>query len=175
MPPPKTAVLHAGAGSMDETAGLDPHLQLQAVASGGSAAVIALAKFGLGCREEDERIDALASKVSLSATILYAIAEKVEEQRDGFKKEEFWRVWRDVLQACNEAYSRVREAVKQAKHGRHQSGSTGNVSEWEQLVAVLGGDDQLVEVNANLRMCFQRVSAMHQTVQATALCLVAKR
>jgi hypothetical protein len=85
------------------------------IASAGISVVTALTKFSISYKESDNKIQELAARVPLTATILQAIGDTVKENEAGFKKEAFMVTWKEVLDACDATYSKLDAAILKAK------------------------------------------------------------
>jgi hypothetical protein len=148
------------------------------IAGAGIATVTALAKFGISYRGSDKRIDELAARVSLTATILHSTGEIIEEHEKFFKKKEFLSTWDKVLKSCEENYSKLDTALTKAKSAK-KDGAKGSkipqLSTWFKLKWALGGDIGMKELETSLEKACQQVMMMQQVVQLTAISVVAKR
>jgi len=136
--------------------------------------VTTLTKFSISFAGSRSKIEALAGRASLTATILQAIADTVKENAHDFdlKREEFWKTWTKVLEACKDNYETLEKAVKRAK-GKDKSGKGREV--WDRLCWALGGEDQMKELEDGLEKSCEQVMMMHQVVQMSAIRLVAQR
>jgi hypothetical protein len=105
------------------------------IASAGITVVSALTKFSISIRGSNDKINYLAGRVSLTASILEDIAATVKCHSSGFKKHEFWKTWGCVLDACEESYSRIDAAVAKARRTRNDE---KKISVWGKLVWALG-------------------------------------
>jgi hypothetical protein len=150
---------------------------LVGVASVGVSVVSALTKFGISLRGSNDKINSLAGRVSLTASILSDIATTVEQNASGFKKEEFWRTWRKVLSSCEESYGRLEKALLKARGSGNAKEKGGNdgVSVWGKLVWALGGETEMQDLETSLERCCQQVMMMQQAVQMSVLSLIAQR
>jgi hypothetical protein len=70
------------------------------IAGAGVPTVRALTKFRISYRGSDKKINELAARVSLTATILHSTGETVKENDRFFKNKEFLATWNEVLKAC---------------------------------------------------------------------------
>lgn len=70
------------------------------IAGAGVSVVSALTKFSISIRGSSEKINALASRVSLTASILSDIATTIEGNEGGFRAKEFTGTWEGVLRGC---------------------------------------------------------------------------
>ena len=147
------------------------------IASAGVSVVSTLTKFGISFRGSNDKIDSLAGRVSLTASILSVIATTVEQNASGFKKEEFWRTWRKVLSSCEESYGKLEKALLKArKSGTSRGkGGTDGVSVWGKLVWALGGETEMQDLERSLDSCCQQVTMMHHAVELSVLSLIAQR
>ena len=147
------------------------------IASAGVSVVSTLTKFGISFRGSNEKINSLASRVSLTASILSDIATTVEQNASGFKKEEFWMTWRKILLSCEESYGKLDRALLKARRLGASKGKNGNdgVSVWGKLVRALGGETEMQDLETSLDRCGQQVMMMQQAVQISVLSLIAQR
>ncbi|TAQ85425.1 hypothetical protein B7494_g6247 [Chlorociboria aeruginascens] len=130
------------------------------IASAGISVVTALTIFGISFRKSRGKIDHLAGRVSLTATVLYAAAETIQENASGFKQAEFWKTWDKVLASCEETYDILAKAVKKARGSGASSAMVrekGSASTWRRLVWALGGELQMKDLELNLER--QQLSA----------------
>jgi hypothetical protein len=160
---------------MAEAAGLAA--SIVGIAGAGVTVVSTLTKFGISFRGSNEKINSLAGRVSLTASILSDIATTVEQNASGFKKEEFWLTWRKVLLSCEESYGKLDKALLKARRSGATKGENGNdgVSVWGKLVWALGGDTEMQDLENSLERCCQQVMVMQQAVQISVLSLIAQR
>ena len=147
------------------------------IASAGVSVVSTLTKFGVSFRGSSDKINSLAGRVSLTASILSDIATTVEQNASGFRKEEFRRTWRKVLSLCEDSYGKLEKALLKARRSGTSKGKGGNdgVSVWGKLVWALGGETEMRDLEASLERCCQQVMMMQQAVQLSVLSLIAQR
>lgn len=147
------------------------------IASAGVSVVSALTKFGISFRGSNDKINFLAGRVSLTASILSDIATTVEQNASGFKKVEFWKTWRKVLLSCEDSYGKLEKALLKARRSGTSKSKTGNdgVSVWGKLVWALGGEMEMQDLETSLERCCQQVMMMQQAVQMSVLSLIAQR
>lgn len=145
---------------------------LVGIASAGVSVVSALTKFGISIRGSNEKISALAGRVSLTASILSDIGDTVKEHVSEFKDEEFQRTWAKVLTSCKESYKRLEKGLEKA---RRSKGKSSDVSVWGKLVWAIGGEAEMRDLEASLERCCQQVMMMQQAVQMSVLNLIAQR
>jgi hypothetical protein len=147
------------------------------IASAGVSVVSMLTKFGVSFRGSNDKINSLAGRVSLTASILSDIATTVEQNASGFKKEEFWKTWRKVLSLCEDSYGKLERALLKARRSGTSKENGGNyrVSVWGKLVWALGGETEMQDLETSLERCCQQVMMMQQAVQLSVLSLIAQR
>jgi len=145
---------------------------LAGIASAGVSVVSALTKFGISIRGSNEKINALAGRVSLTASILSDISATVKEHISGFKDEEFRATWSKVLASCEESYVRLEKGLDKA---RKSKGKSLNLSAWGKLVWAIGGEAEMGDLETSLERCCQQVMMMQQAVQMSVLNLIAQR
>jgi hypothetical protein len=147
------------------------------IASAGVSVVSTLTKFGISFRGSNDKINSLAGRVSLTASILSDIATTVEQNTSGFKKEEFWRTWRKVLQSCEDSYGKLEKALLKARRSSTSKNKFTNdgMSVWGKLVWALGGEREMQDMETSLERCCQQVMMMQQAVQMSVLSLIAQR
>ena len=145
------------------------------IAGAGISTVTALTKFGISYRGSDKRIDELAARVSLTATILHSTGEMIEEHERFFKRKEFLSTWNEVLKSCEENYGKLNTALVKAKSAKKDGAKGSKIPVWFKLKWALGGDDGMKELEASLEKACQQVMMMQQVVQLTAISVVAKR
>jgi hypothetical protein len=126
-------------------------------------------------QESDNKIQELAARVSLTATILQAIGDAVKENEAGFKKEAFMVTWKEVLDACDATYGKLDAAILKAKGKETEKGkSKKKSSTWGKLKWALGGEAVMKELEASLEKSSQQVMMMQQVIQLTAIKLIGK-
>lgn len=145
------------------------------IAGAGVSVVTALTKFSISYKESDNKIQELAARVSLTASILQAIGDTVKENESGFKKEAFMVTWKEVLHACKENYGKLNIAISKANKHESRSGSSKKlVSNWGRLKWALGGEAQMKDLESSLEKSAQQVMMMQQVIQLTAIKLLGK-
>lgn len=146
------------------------------IAGAGVSVVSALTKFSISIRGSSEKINALASRVSLTASILSDIATTIEGNEGGFRAKEFTGTWEGVLRGCEASYEKIGMAVGKARRrGGGTSDGDGKVTVWGKLVWALGGEGEMRDLEAGLERCCQQVMMMQQAVQMSVLSLIDKR
>jgi hypothetical protein len=148
------------------------------IAGAGISTVTALAKFGISYRGSDKKIDELAARVSLTATVLYSTGEIIEEHKRSFKRKEFLSTWSEVLKSCEESYRKLNTAIAKAKGTKNdvaKGSKTPQLSTWFKLKWALGGEDEMKDLEVSLEKACQQVMMMQQVVQLTAISVVARR
>ena len=103
------------------------------IASTGVSVVTALTKFSISYKESDAKIQELAARVSLTASILQAIGDTVKDNEVGFKKEGFMVTWKEVLDACSTTYNKLNTAISKAKAEDIGRGNSKKSSTWNRL------------------------------------------
>jgi hypothetical protein len=147
------------------------------VASAGVSVVSKLTKFGISFRGSNDKINSLAGRVSLTASILSDIATTVEQNASGFKREEFWKTWRRVFLLCEDSYGKLEKALLKARTSGRGKGKTGSagVPVWGKLVWALGGETEMQDLETSLERCYQQVMMMQQAVQLSVFSLIAHK
>lgn len=144
------------------------------IASVGVSVVTTLSKFGISYGGANKKIDDLAARMSMTATILRAIGETVETNEGAFKKDSFRSTWSEVLTSCQHVYRKVDEAICKAR-GRVNDARLGKMSAWRKLIWALGGQDEIKDLELSLDRSCKQVMMMQQIIQIAALSYVAKR
>lgn len=144
------------------------------IASTGVALVTALSKFSISYRGSNKKIDDLAARLSMTATILRAIGETVEANEGAFRKDAFKSTWNEVLMSCQLDYGKVNDAIFKAK-GKGNDTRLGKMSAWRKLIWALGGEDEIKDLELSLDRSCKQIMMMQQVIQMTALEFVAKR
>jgi hypothetical protein len=145
------------------------------IAGVGVSVVTALTKFSISYKESDNKIQELASRVSLTATILQAIGDTVKENEAGFKEEAFMITWKEVLDACAGIYGKLSVAISKAKGKDMARGnSKKRLSTWNRLKWALGSEAEMKDLESSLGKSAQQVMMMQQIIQLTAIKLLRK-
>jgi len=132
------------------------------IAGAGAKVATTLTKFSISVVGADKKLEEIAARASLSATILHAIGETVKENETLFKKAEFLATWREVLGAASGSYARLEAGLEKARGpGKKKSG----MGVWKKFVWGLGGEDRAKELDEALDRCCGQVMMMQQVIQ----------
>jgi Fungal N-terminal domain of STAND proteins len=138
------------------------------IAGAGVSVVTALTKFGISYKESNDKINELAARVSLTATILQAIGDTVKENEDAFKREAFMVTWKEVLDFCAGNYAKIQAAISKARR------SKSTLTTWYKLKWAVGGEARMKDLEDSLEKSSQQVLMMQQVIQLTAIKLIGK-
>src|SRR5947207_2106576 len=141
------------------------------VATAGISVASSLVHFTISYRNSTKKLEALASRVTLSATILTEVGNTIKENEQYFKKNEFDKKFGSVLNRCNADYETLREAVSKASLGRLTTeqgpAKDGNrrtdpkkMSAWRKLAWALGGEDAIQDLKKSLDESVSQVLMM---------------
>ena len=144
------------------------------IAGAGVSVVTALTKFGISYKDSNNKINELAARVSLTATILQAIGDTVKDNEDGFKREAFMVTWKEVLDSCAGNYENIQAAISKAKGREAVKGRPARFSTWSKLKWAIGGEERMKALEDSLEKSSQQVMMMQQVIQLTATKLLGK-
>lgn len=148
------------------------------IASAGITAAAAIFSFATSYRGSSGKLEDLASRVSLSATILEQVGKTITENEHYFKRDEFDEKFGRVTQRCKLDYDALNRAISKSRsstgHGepglaedttRLNETTTKKMSPWKKLVWALGGKDAIEELQRSLAESMAQVSMMQAAAQ----------